>query len=125
MTSTLCPLSPSGLHRVYYSARVRPLGLMRECRDCSQTIAFIAGVWTVPPPGEILVGLMAEFQARMIEGDPDGIQNPRGIFGAAGEPRPMIFGRPVIESPGFIDDDVPLRFGRLGHFPIDPPKIVS
>lgn len=100
MTGKLCPLSPTRIHRVYYSARKSPTSAgMRECRDCSQTIAFIAGGWEVPPPGEIVVGLMAEFQARMIEGDPDGIRNPRGIFGAAGEPRPRILpGMPAIVS---------------------------
>lgn len=91
MNSLLCPLSPTRLHRVYYSARRdKPLGVMHECRDCSQTIAFTDGAWRVPPPGEIIVGLMAEFQARMIEGDPDGIRNPRGIFGAAGETRARV-----------------------------------
>lgn len=84
MNGAVCPLSPSRLHRVYYSARhAKPVGVMYECRDCSQTIAFINGAWQVPPPGEIIVGLMAEFQSRMIEGDPDGIRNPLGIFGAA------------------------------------------
>lgn len=112
MTSTLCPLSPTRLHRVYYSARIRPLGLMRECRDCSQTIAFINGAWQVPPPGEIVVGLMAEFQSRMIEGDPDGIRNPRGIFGF-----------PVVEVD--IPDEGPIEFGRVGHFPMTPPRIMS
>lgn len=84
MNSAACPLSPTRIHRVYYSARRdKPLGVTRECRDCSQTIAFIDGAWRVPPPGEIVVGLMAEFQARMIEGDPNRIGEPRGIFGAA------------------------------------------
>lgn len=79
-----CPLSPSRIHRVYYSARNGAKRGAATCRDCSQDVYFIDGSWSVAPPGEIVVGLMAEFQARVMEGDPDGIRNPRGIFGAAG-----------------------------------------
>lgn len=93
-TGESCPLSPTRIHRVYYSARrhgvTAPIGRGACCRDCSVEVYFIANRWTIAPPGEILVGLMAEFQARVMEGDPDGIRNPRGIFGAAGEPRPSV-----------------------------------
>lgn len=93
-TGESCPLSPTTRHRVYYSARrhgvTAPIGRGACCRDCSVEVYFIANRWTTVPPGEIVVGLMAEFQARVMEGDPDGIRNPRGIFGAAGEPRARI-----------------------------------
>lgn len=87
--SPTCPLSPSGIHRVYYSAR--QMGKTEAarrgaqcCRDCGLDVHFIGGAWQVPPAGEVVVGLMLEFQARMIEGDPNRVGEPRGIFGAAG-----------------------------------------
>lgn len=86
--SPACPLSPSNVHRVYYSARRGGKTEMARrgaqcCRDCGLDVYFVGGAWQVPPAGEIVVGLMAEFQARVVEGDPNRIGEPRGIFGAA------------------------------------------
>lgn len=115
-TGKLCPLSPTRMHRVYYSARrhgvTAPVGRGATCRDCSVEVYFVGGGWQSTPPGEILVGLMAEFQARMMEGDPDGIQNPRGIFGCA-----------VVESDVVTELDrmiQPINLGRVSLLPPFP-----
>lgn len=84
-----CVLSPTRIHRVYYSARRggKTYAALRGaacCRDCGLDVYLLDGSWILPPPGEVVVGLMMEFQSRVIEGNPDGIRNPTGIFGAAG-----------------------------------------
>lgn len=111
-----CPLSPSRIHRVYYSARNGAKRGAATCRDCSQEVYFIDGSWILPPPGEILLSMMLEFQARVIEGNPDGIRNPRGIFGF-----------PVVESELATEIDRmigPISVGRVSLLP-PMPSIVS
>lgn len=86
--ASACPFSPSGHHRVYYSARQHGIrstvGRGSCCRDCSGEVYYVGGRWQSAPPGDFLVGMMLQFQERMIEGDPDRRGEPIGFLTAAG-----------------------------------------
>lgn len=89
-TGKACPLSPSGSHRVYYSARnsrgTAPVGRVACCRHCAVDVYLVAGQWQSCPPGEILIGMCLEVDRIIIEGT--STREPIGIFGPGGSAAP-------------------------------------
>lgn len=83
-TGKACPLSPTGSHRVYYSARASretaPVGRVACCRHCAGDVYLVAGQWQSVPPGDVLVGMCLQVDLLLIEGSASFPDSPRGIL---------------------------------------------
>lgn len=87
--SPFCPMSPTSVHRAYYSARQAAAAgryVPTACRDCGQNVHFVGNLWQVAPPGEILLGFVIEFESRILDGERISVMEPIGILNSSGTP---------------------------------------